>query len=678
MRSIRGPGAVLAVLASLLAGSAPRAVAQILPYKVELTDPVPRPVQIADPAFRLQCQGKTCALTPLKEITPADACRVVRARVGPVAHVARGQSALSKANLETCNAAGAGLVAARLPAVAPKPQAQLPAVTPRPPAALDGGDSIQPKPTEAGPQPEPPTDPSRSGLKDAPAAVPPGAAVPPAAPIPAGAPLPEPGPPPSDAEGFADEMARRRGAQDAAAGVREGLAERARAPEITGFGFSTACLPAAVDTLALRGHRFGPTAGTRRVGIGPPGRRFEVRWVAEVVGWSDREILIRLPSALTAGTWAVAIVDASGNPESGLREFRRCPREFSVSGRIDLGDCAAGGEDFTIWLERDGRAAGFPMRVPVGPDPGDDLAFRWMGDLTPGVFTVLAEMDEGICSGGGWVPEFHRIRISEIDGSPGAPRSDWDFAYRNVPSTVTRIPAVLLVGVLQNLLDGTEIRLNNAGPESPRGSWFKPDDAFIDLSDALGGGRTPLDLPAGRGGAFQYYVNDVNLSSINVRRSGSVVAIVLSFESAGVELKGYCWGTRSMIDLDCPVGPDDSAPDVQIDDLVVRIALPPARFVPDRGPVGISYGAVSVTATANVQARGVCAVVDVCELLTDYKRVILEGIETGLVGVLDQRSLRQTVADGIASAIAASSFGPIGSVSSVAFEGADLVIRHRP
>ncbi|MGH8950791.1 MAG: hypothetical protein ACRDX9_05140, partial [Acidimicrobiia bacterium] len=118
--------------------------------------------------------------------------------------------------------------------------------------------------------------------------------------------------------------------------------------------------------------------------------------------------------------------------------------------------------------------------------------------------------------------------------------------------------------------------------------------------------------------------------------------------------------------------------DVQIDNLLVAIHLPPARFVPDRGAVAISYGTPRVVASADVQARGVCEVVDVCGLIIDYEELILSGIETGLETLLDQRWIREIVAEGLRTATAGPPYGPIGDVNSVRFEGSELVIRHRP
>lgn len=655
---------------------------QFVPLAARLAQPVGQPVVFSQGSMQVQCDGRTCKGTAPDGSSPIQVCRDLKERLGQVESFAHGSQSLSLKELEACNSKN-------LPAIHPlPPQARPPEVTPRPEGAIDG-DKAAPKPSDAGPQPEPTIgQPTGQDLVEAgPGAGPhlkPGEPRP-EIPVggadfrpPAGAPLPGPSDSPQDGAAGVEEMNRRRGAQDAAEAVREGMARRGSAPQITGFD-AYPCLPASDDTLWVEGRRFGATAGSRRVVIGPEGRRFEARWTPGVLSWTDTRIAVLLPAALPAGRWAVAIADGSGEPLSDLRSFRRCPSAFPVSGRITINACAATLGNVAVRLDRETAGEGpASVDLPVGPDPFNDLAFRFEGLLSPGVYEATPRLTGGLCPGGSWSPGSYSIHISEFDGSPGAPRTDYDFTYTNVPLTTTRIPAVILTSLIEDLFDDTEMRLNNAGPESPRGSWYKPDDSWIRLSEDLGGEELPLDVPAGRGGAFQYYVNDVNLSDVRVTREVDAVAIRLFFESAGVELKGYCWGTRSMIDLDCPVGPDDSAPDIQIDNLSVKILLPPARFVPDRGPVGISYGDPRVLATAAVQARGVCEVVDVCSLLIDYERLILTGIEEGLESLLRQRWIKAVVAEGLGAATADPPLGPIGDVNSVWFEGTDLVIRHRP
>jgi hypothetical protein len=615
-----------------------------LPHKAILTAhlqkrlPRARTVQIG--SVKWSCSGETCTTTDLGQTPEVSACEALRGQVGMIQGFGGNQRRLTATELQRCNRSqldpGAGEVAFG--------DGQPGARPPVPKAGPGAGPHIQAEPLDA-PDVRLPTD------------------------------LPVP---PSGAAGL-EETDRRRSASEAAEAIREDMARRGAAPEISGFDVYP-CLPAHDDTLAIEGRRFGTTAGTRRVVLGPAGRRFEVRWSLAVLSWSDDRIEVLLPPGLPPPpqTWAVAIADGAGEPLSNLRTFRECPGAFRVAGAIAIQSCGASLENIAVDLVRESGGGSYTDRFRVGPDPSNDLAFRYEGMLRPGTYQVTPRLVGGICPGGSWSPGSYSVRISEFDGSPGAPRTDYDFTYENVPLTTTRIPGLILTSQIQTLFEDTELRLNNSGPESPRGSWYKPNDSWIRLSDALGGEEVPLDIPAARGGAMQYYVNDVNLSDVRVSQQGGDVVIRLLFESGGVELKGYCWGTRSMIDLDCPVGPDDSAPDIQIDNLNVRIHLPPARFVPDRGPVAVSYGTPRVVATADVQARGVCEVVDVCGLLIDYEALILTGIETGLQGMLDQRWIKQIVAEALRAATAGPPLGPIGDVNSVRFEGSDLVIRHRP
>lgn len=521
---------------------------QILPYIARLTRPVEQPMSFADGSVQGKCNDAICMVTAAAGTSEIQVCQTLARRFGSIESITHGERALSASGLQACNKPN--------PPVHPLPsQAELPGVAPRPQAEVDKETS--------------------SGLREAPAGMP--------LEVQDVRPLTELPLPPDSREGGAagvEETDRRRGAREAAAEIREEMARRGAAPQITGFDLYP-CLPASNDTLGIEGRRFGAAPGAQRVVLGPAGRRFEVRWVLPVLSWGDERIRVVLPPDFPPppGEWAVAIADAAGERLSNLRTLRRCPSSFPISGSIAINACGASLENVGVRLVRESPGDGpSSTELSVGPDPYNDLAFRFAGMLGPGAYEVTPRLSDGVCPGGSWSPGSYSVRVSEFDGSPGAPRTDYDFTYDNVPLTTTRIPAVIMTSLIQDLFDGTEIRLNNHGPGSPRGSWYKPDDSWIRLPEALGGLELPLDIPIGRGGAFQYYVRDVNLSAVRVTRQADAVAIRLLFESESVELKGYCWGTNSMIDLDCPVGPDDSAPDVQIDNLIVTILLPPARF----------------------------------------------------------------------------------------------------
>lgn len=257
-----------------------------------------------------------------------------------------------------------------------------------------------------------------------------------------------------------------------------------------------------------------------------------------------------------------------------------------------------------------------------------------------------------------------------IDGDP--PTSD--FPTRpprpqppQPPQREVRVSAPLLAGLAGAAVSGSQLHLNNYGLRHGN-SWHVPNDAYIRLSNALGGGEYRFNIPEAVKdldcgvlcpdlGDAKIYVNDFNLASTQVQWQRSAFKVSLLFESNGREIKGHNTGRLNLV------------PDVEINNAKLDVYLRPS--IMNRR---LSYTVVNTDFQANIQATGGCSIPGfgkICDWMFGYKDRIVSEVKGQVLSRLNDPSLRNRVADVIQPEL--SRLG-ISAVTSVRSEGDDLVL----
>ena len=119
----------------------------------------------------------------------------------------------------------------------------------------------------------------------------------------------------------------------------------------------------------------------------------------------------------------------------------------------------------------------------------------------------------------------------------------WLLSIVSAQAEITRINTEFVVPLINQMIQGMELRLNNHGPRHGS-SWHVPNDSFVRLSRNLGGDEQRFDIDEfkkkiGRR-RYLYYVNDVNLLDIRVSTDNQTFVLSLSFDEEGNEFKGHC------------------------------------------------------------------------------------------------------------------------------------------
>jgi hypothetical protein len=321
----------------------------------------------------------------------------------------------------------------------------------------------------------------------------------------------------------------------------------------------------------------------------------------------------------------------------------------TIGGEITLQHCPGGPNNVRVRVIGQGQTREVTgMRLP-----DDDLRLHYsVSGLPAGRYTVTPILAGVSCPGGTWQP-----RSATVTAGPRLTAMTQDFTYA-IAVAENRISRSILTSAVRSVFDGTQIRLHNEGGN----------DSWVRLPAGLGGRVTRLDIPVYRDGARRYYVRDINLRSIDADVSGGLIRLGLHFEGNGIELKGECRGSV----IECPVGRDDSAPDVHLGSVSVNAFLKPERFV-NADSVDVSFGEVDIQIAMNAQVRGVPGLVPGFNAAVG--REIRRALHRQLMAMIDQRSVRAAVARELRRAL--DPLG-IGRIQAVRFEGNTLVIRHIP
>ncbi|NDJ18202.1 hypothetical protein [Myxacorys almedinensis] len=279
-----------------------------------------------------------------------------------------------------------------------------------------------------------------------------------------------------------------------------------------------------------------------------------------------------------------------------------------------------------------------------------------------------------------WVPQSPVRAIPDCSGDNPPPICDGRPPRPPVPPQPeppgqdVRVPAQLIVPLVNNAIRGTQLHLNNFGPKRGK-SWHKPNDSFVRLPQTLGGNEFRFNVPEGVKdldcgffcpdmGDAKFYVQDWNLNSLQVGWQRPTFKLSLLMESAGREIKGFHTGALASLG-------DNGVPDVEINNARMDVFLRP---IASNGR--LSYAVTQVGFNANIQATGACNIfgVDICNPLFGYKNTIVSLVETQVRARLNDPALQSRVANAVQPVL--NQFG-IRQITKVSVSGDDLIIRHR-
>jgi hypothetical protein len=284
--------------------------------------------------------------------------------------------------------------------------------------------------------------------------------------------------------------------------------------------------------------------------------------------------------------------------------------------------------------------------------------------LAAGPHTLRVALTPAIqreCAGGNWLPEEHRFSIA----SGFTTVSRMNFRYQRNFTNRTIFGSVI-TGQVQRLFNGTQMRINNLGPQHGTSNHL-PNDSVIRFPASLDGREIRFNIPEFKSGPYRYYVQDINLRLVTTQIEGEFFRLTLHLEGSGPEFRGFCV-TGNVL---CLPGRDDAAPDVQwSNDPRVEVLLRP---IAREG--SITFGEVQVRVRGDIQARGICSAIDVCHLATNYDREIQRAIQNSFRAFLNQTSIRRMVAQAIRPAL--DGLG-IGHVMTAELRNGQLVLSFLP
>lgn len=346
---------------------------------------------------------------------------------------------------------------------------------------------------------------------------------------------------------------------------------------------------------------------------------------------SPRRRIAAVAAVATLGTAAPALAIPAGGLDPVPEPTIDLPSDFTITGAIGVGSCATTADRVSVTAT---GPSGIRTVRAVQADGIYRYAIRY---LDRGTYTVRAKLDAGVCPYGTWSPA-SRTATSPTGTAPVA--RGVDFTYRP-PSTVARVSAPLVADWLDGALNSARIHLDSYGPLHGQ-SHHEANASYVSWA----GATMPFTIPdiqfdadlcwlCPDFGQARFYVNDMNLRSLDASWTSPAITIDAAFESDGREVKGYLTYAG--------VGPDfvsdNAMPDMNADDARLRVRLTPVADSSGRLTYSL-YGAPSFTGT--FQATGPCDLpIDLCDWATDYKSKLkgyVEGSVSTLVGSTTARA----------------------------------------
>ncbi len=285
--------------------------------------------------------------------------------------------------------------------------------------------------------------------------------------------------------------------------------------------------------------------------------------------------------------------------------------------------------------------------VAFGTRSGNRINLEW------------ADVPKGRSNGSGnLVLQVNNNQITKVSGQ-GFGTSRW------TKSNKKEIKTDFLNTIVQGLVNQISLNLNNYDPNKTSGSWFKENDAYMQLPSSWGG-RQLIDIPQitekGLINYYYYFIQDVKsvpngitaqikpknnyrIFNRNARavQKQPLIHIAIRLETEGTEIKGHCT---------CP-SDDKRAPDVHLNRQndskhpIVNIYIP-LEVINGR----ISYGEIKTYFDANIQAGGICRIADaLCRKIVDYKTIIINEIDKGFKENFNTATVRRNFENSLNSIV---------------------------
>lgn len=405
------------------------------------------------------------------------------------------------------------------------------------------------------------------------------------------------------------------------------IREAASRPMILGIrGDQNICVQRRVT---LTGRNFGDKQYHHNLVLQGPRGEF-VQAVSRIHHWSATRIDAEMPAAAAVRPdqrYQVAIQDPQRRTVAVSPAVQVCVDKFTVAGDIRLANCNVTARNLSIEVRRNGN---YIATARIVSNPTDDFSYRYISEVSavPGRYELVARAGP-VCPGGVWTPERHYFAMDFVRH-----RASPAFEYR-VNLVEHSVSMLTLADVVDGMLRQMRVRLNNFDANT---RWRKWGDSYIRFPEALvpaPANEIRLEIEPAVNGPRQYFINDVNLSSVRVYPSGRDLRVELKFENEGMELIGDCRN-----DLGCLVGAPDVELDLKID---IYLTLDRHRNRPD-GRWDLSFSRVNIVTNVNAQADGLCLVFDyICTAVNDYRALIRETVERNLRAQIDTPALRNQV-----------------------------------
>lgn len=284
-----------------------------------------------------------------------------------------------------------------------------------------------------------------------------------------------------------------------------------------------------------------------------------------------------------------------------------------------------------------------------------------------GAYTLEPSFTPAYSIHGQWNPRNTVFRITPVN------RVARNIVFRWVEATNRQtVSTALVVAQIRGALRGLRIHLNNHGPQHPDTvhdrSW-QHNDSHIEFQ----GGNFPLALQeigkkVGARHYYYYYVNDFNLSNVDVSTERNLIRIAFNFEDQGPEVKGHCLIKRAK-KLGgwsaCPVGSDQAAPDIHLTHPTFVAYVQPVAF-----DGSISFGDIDIRYTGGVHVNGVAA--PISGIATQMMR---NAVQSGLSAMISRGLLRSQIANVIRQQVLNGLH--IGYVTSVRLDGNNIYVTSR-
>jgi hypothetical protein len=239
------------------------------------------------------------------------------------------------------------------------------------------------------------------------------------------------------------------------------------------------------------------------------------------------------------------------------------------------------------------------------------------------------------------------------------------------------IPQAAVIGALNTVFAGMSVHLDAYGSKHTSGrylSWLD-EQSYVRLAGvgqydfSLG----EIDRKTTKTRRLRAYVNDIDMTAAAASMSGGNIRLAAMFESGGYEVKIKCLRYRVLKRdwKDECVIPSIAGKGLDIDNALLTATLKP---IAHKG--SISFSAVSTDFSANIQAHGLCNVLDgLCDRITNYKAEIRNNVEKLTYDMLARADLRDMVGQQVRTTLeSAGLLKPDWNITAVAANGSNFDI----